>query len=105
MAGDACWLRPENDVQHINVAELGCQCSTSMEGNRTALIHRFCMGGYSTLSQERPEYTQTLSEMFIRSRLSTIEKLLNECNLSVSTTLVKSNQNRTDKLTKVPPMA
>lgn len=21
--GDACWLCPENDVQHINVAELG----------------------------------------------------------------------------------
>lgn len=51
---------------------------------------------------ERPEYTPSSSQIPIRRRLSTVEKLVSEYDSSVDIKLVISNQNGADKLTRVP---
>lgn len=45
---DACWLHPEDDVQHINMADLNAilnvvNIDTSMESKCTAPGYGFCM--------------------------------------------------------------
>ena len=55
-----------------------------------------------TLISKARLHTKAVSEMLIRRRLSTIKKLVDEYELSVDVTLVTSNSNFVDRLTRVP---
>ena len=107
---DACWLRPEKDPQHINLAEL----DAIIKGINLALLwkarvlHLFtdsaCVHKWvnDTLTGKARVRTKAASEMLIRRRLSTITQLVEEYGLRLGITLVRSNHNRADKLTRVP---
>ena len=107
---DACWLRPEKDPQHINLAELdaiikGMNLALSWKARvlnmftDSACVHKWVS---DTLTGKARVRTKAASEMLIRRRLSTIMQLVEEYGLKVGITLVQSNQNRADKLTRVP---
>lgn len=69
---DACWLRPEKNVQHINVAELdavvrGVNIPLRCKAKK---LHLFT--DTDTLS------TKASSEILIRRRLSNLEKLVSD---------------------------
>ena len=107
---DACWLRPENDSRHINLAEL----DTTLKGVNLALqwqarvlhivtnsacVHRWITDALSGKAQLT---TRASSEMLICRRLATLVETIREYDLTVDAALVQSCQNRADRLTRVP---
>ena len=107
---DACWLHPEKDSQHINLVEL----DAIIKGINLAILwkmtilHLFtdsaCVHKWisDTLTSKARVRTKATSEMLIRQRLDTIIKLVKEYALSMNVSLVKSSQNKADRLTGVP---
>ena len=107
---DACWLRPAKDSQHINLAELdaiikGINLAILW---KTTILYLFtdsaCVQKWisDTLTGKARVRTKAESEMLIRRRLDTIIKLVKEYALSMNVSLVKSSQNKADRLTRVP---
>ena len=107
---DACWLRPTNDPQHINLAELdatlkGINLALQWQATVLHLItdsactHRWIS---DALTGKARLTTKAASEMLIRRRLGTLTELVDEYGLSVDVALVRSDHNRADKLTRVP---
>ena len=107
---DACWLRPINDAQHINLAEL----DTALKGINLALqweatvlhlvtdsacVHRWIS---DTLTGRARVNMRAAGEMLVRQRLGTLRSLAKEYGLTIDVKLVKSCQNRADSLTRVP---
>ena len=107
---DACWLRPTNDAQHINLAEL----DAALEGTNLALhweatvlhlvtdsacVHQWIS---DTLTGKARVNTKAAGEMLVRRRLGTLRLLMKEYGLTIDVKLVKSCQNRADSLTRVP---
>ena len=107
---DACWLRPVNDAQHINLAELdailkGINLALQWRAKRLHLqTDSLCAYHWvsDTLSGKARVRTKAASEMLIRRRLDTIKRLVTEYGLSVDITLVTSDCNLADRLTRVP---
>ena len=108
---DACWLRPAKDSQHINLAELDAiikginlailwKTTTLHLFTDSACVHKWIS---DTLTGKARVQTKATSEMLIRRRLDTIIKLVKEYVLSMNVSLVKSSQNKADRLTRVPP--
>ena len=107
---DACWLRPMNDTMHINLAEL----DMVLKGINLALqwgvkiLHvqtdSLCVYHWvsDTLSGKARVQTKAASKMLIRRQLSTIKKLAAEYELCMDVTLLTSNCNLADGLTRVP---
>ena len=105
---DACWLRPKNDAQHINLAEL----DATLKGLNLALqwqakvvyLHTDSLCVYhwlsDTLTGKARVRTKATSEMLIRRRLVMVKRLVDEYSLQVDITLVQSEQNLADKLTQ-----
>ena len=84
---DACWLRPEKDSQHINLAELGAiikginlailwKTTTMHLFTDSACVHKWIS---DTLTGKARVRTKAASEMLIRRRLDTIIKLGSMC--------------------------
>ena len=107
---DACWLRPAGDTQHINLAELDAvlrgvnlalqwQAKVLHVKTDSACVHRWIS---DTLTGRARLTTKAASEMLIRRRLNTLADLVSEYKLSIDVTLVRSNDNRADRLTRVP---
>ena len=107
---DACWLRPAKDSQHINLTELDAiikginlailwKTTTLYLFTDSACVHKWIS---DTLTGKAMVRTKVASEMLIRRRLDTIIKLVKEYALSVNMSLVKSSQNKADRLTRVP---
>ena len=107
---DACWLRPTNDSRHINLAELdaalkGVNLALQWEATTlhlvtdSACVHRWIS---DTLTGKARVNTRAAGEMLIRRRLGTLQALVKEYNLTMDVTLVRSCQNRADRLTRVP---
>ena len=107
---DACWLRPAKDSQHINLAELdviikGINLAILW---KTTTLHLFtdsvCVRKWisDTLTGKARVRTKAANEMLIRRRLDTIIKLVKEYALSMNVSLVKSSQNKANRLTRVP---
>lgn len=95
---DACWLRPENDAKHINLAEL----DATLKGVNLALqwqarilhiitdstcVHRWMT---NALNGKARLTTKASAEMLIRRRLATLTETIKEYNLVVDVTLVQS---------------
>ena len=107
---DAAWLRPRDDSAHIN----RCELDAVIRGINLAL----CWGRreLQLLTDSQTVYhwlrsvihrthnvrTKALEEVLIRRRLNTLGELIAEENLSVSVTLVPSERNLADALTRVP---
>lgn len=107
---DACWLRPTDDSQHINLAELDAM----LKGVNLALqwqakvVHLYtdslCVYHWltNTLTGKTRVRTKAASEMLVRRRLSTLQKLIEEYGLVADVKLTTSERNLADKLTRVP---
>ena len=106
---DACWLRPINDTQHINLAELdvalkGTNLALQWEATElhlvadSACVHRWIS---DTLTGKAHVNTRAAGEMLVREQLGTLQSLAKEYGLTIDVKLVKSCQNRADSLTRV----
>ena len=106
---DACWLRPEKDSQHINLTELNAiikginlailwKTTTLHLFTDSACVHKWIS---DTLTGKARVRTKATSKMLIRRQLDTI-KLVKEYALLMNVFLVKSSQNKADRLTRVP---
>ena len=107
---DACWLRPINNAQHINLAELNAALkgiNLALKWEATVLhlvtdsvcVHRWIS---DTLTRRAHVNTRAADEMLVKQRLGTLRSLAQEYRLTINVKLVKSCQNRTDSLTRVP---
>ena len=105
---DACWLRPENDAQHINLAELdavlkGINLALQWQ-SRVLRIKTDSARMYhwvsDTLTGRARVCTKAASAMLIRRRLNTLKDLVEEYHLTVDVTLVPSTLNLADRLTQ-----
>ena len=106
---DACWLRPVKDSQHINLTEL----NAIFKGINLAILwkmtilHLFtdsaCVHKWisDTLTGKARVWTKASSEMLIWWQLDMIIKLVKEYALLMNVSLVKSSQNKADRLTRV----
>ncbi|KFD45049.1 hypothetical protein M513_14070, partial [Trichuris suis] len=105
---DASWLRPD-DAQHINMAQLdavirGLNLALSRRMNSVELmtdsstVSRWVSGGLSGKARLR---TKASGEMLIRRRVATVLSLVKEYDLQLTVTLVRSENNRADALTRV----
>lgn len=106
---DAAWLRKENDHAHINVAELdavmkginltikwGIQSFTIYSDSAT--VHGWIN---SLLTKNRRINVSGVSEMLVKRRLSIMSELISDYQLNISISLVKSEKNKADILTRV----
>ena len=107
---DACWLRSENDSSHINLAELeavlkgvnlavswGLRAFDVMTDSRTV----FSWLG-DVVSEERRIRTRGLGEALVRRRLGLLSDTIREYGLNVTPLFVCSEENKSDRLTRVP---
>ena len=89
---DVCWLRPEKDSQHINLAELDAiikginlailwKMTTLHLFTDSACVHEWIS---DTLTDKARVWTKAASEMLIRQWLDTIIKLVKEYALSMN---------------------
>ena len=110
VVGDACWLRPEKDSQHINLTELNAiikGINLAVVWKKTTLhlftdcacVHKWIS---DTLTGKARVQTKAACKILIRWRLDTIIKLVKEYALSMNVSLVKYSQNKADRLTRVP---
>ena len=107
---DACWLCPENDAQHINLAELdailkGINLALQWQSRVLCIRTDFaCMYHWvsDTLTGRVQVRTKAASEMLIQRRLNTLKDLIEEYHLTMDVTLVPSTLNLADCLTCVP---
>ena len=106
---DACWLWPENDSRHINLAELdatlkGVNLALQWQAKvvhivtDSACVHRWIT---DALSGKARLTTKASSEILIRRRLATLVKTIREYDLTVDVMLMQSCRNSADRLTRV----
>ena len=106
---DACWLR-RDDTTHINMAELDAavrginlavawSMKTVELRTDSATVHHWISDALSGRARLR---TKAHGEMLIRRRVDIIRQLVDELELSLSVTLVRSAENVADSLTRVP---
>ncbi|MPC30392.1 hypothetical protein E2C01_023655 [Portunus trituberculatus] len=107
--GDASWLR-KDDSTHINMAELDAvvkelnlvlawKIKEVELMTDSVTVHRWISDSLSGKSRLR---TKAASEMLIRQRISLVTSLVDECGLQVQVSLVLSESNKADALTRVP---
>jgi ribonuclease HI len=107
---DGCWLRKEEDASHINLAELDAVVrglSLATKWNVTELeimTDSATVYGWmnSTILKEKRIKVHGMSDVLVRRRLGLIEDVISECQLTVRVLKVSSDQNKADKLTRVP---
>lgn len=108
---DACWLRSDDSAAlHINMAELDAAVrginmaiawGVRIIDLRTdsATVHKWVDDALSGRARLR---TKAQAEMLIRRRVDIIRQLVDELQLTLTVTLVRSAENRADALTRVP---
>ena len=107
---DAAWLRKEDDVSHINVAEL----EAAIKGISLAL--KWGLSDFELVTDSASVYSwiqsiledtkrpkvQGISEMIVKRRLGIVKQLIEDYEIRLSLSLVPSEKNVADKLTRVP---
>ena len=107
---DASWLRPRDDVSHINLAELDAALKGvnlaiqwGVSEMRLVVDSRTVYHWVSDLLSGRARLrSKATSEMLIRRRLGTLKALVDEYGLNVSVFSVSSASNKADIMTRVP---
>ena len=102
---DMCWLHPECNTQHIDLAELdvvlwGIKLALQWKALFTdsACVYRWLS---DSLTGKAQLTTKAANEMLIQWQLDTFVALIHEYNLSIDVLLVWSDGNRADSLTRV----
>ncbi|XP_065190928.1 uncharacterized protein LOC135821857 [Sycon ciliatum] len=109
---DKSWLRDADEKKHINIAELEAVIrglSTAVEWNasniRLVTDSKTVYGWVkSCLNNERRVKVSGLNEVLVRRRLNIIDDIVATAKLSVTIEWVPSQQNKADKLTRVPDL-
>ncbi|XP_065186001.1 uncharacterized protein LOC135816829 [Sycon ciliatum] len=109
---DKSWLRDADEKKHINIAELEAvirELSTAVEWNasniRLVTDSKTVYGWVkSCLNNERRVKVSGLNEVLVRQRLNIIDDIVATAKLSVTIEWVSSQQNKADKLTRVPDL-
>lgn len=107
---DAAWMRPINDTKHINCAELDAVIrgfNIAMKwGRRDIRIFTDSSTVYGWLlaiiRKTHNIRTRSIGEILIRRRLDILVEILKNENLNVDVQWVKSQDNKADRLTRVP---
>ena len=106
---DGAWLRKVDDGAHINLAEL----DAVVRGLNLALKWRFknvtlytdsaTVFGWltSVLHNSHKPRIYGLSEMLVKRRLQLIRDIQVECDVHIEVVLVRSSENKADKMTRV----
>jgi transposase InsO family protein len=107
---DGSWLRQANDTKHINVSEL----DAAIKGVNLCLrwgIRKFrlmtdsatVVGWFKCVFQDGHRVrTRALSEALISRRLDILRETKDQYGLKVDVVFVRSEQNKADRLTRVP---
>ena len=107
---DASWLRKQQDVMHVNLAELDAvlkgvnlAAEWGVENLEVVADSATVFGWINAVvTQSRKIHTKGLSEMLFRRRLSVLKCTLEERGIAISMRLVKSAENKADKMMRVP---
>ena len=107
---DASWLQKQQDVMHVNLAELDAVlkgvnlvAEWGVENLEVIMDSTTVFGWISVVvTQSRKIHTKGLSEMLVQRWLSILKCTLEECGIAISMCLVKSAENKADKMTCVP---
>ena len=106
---DGAWLRPKGDVTHINRSELEAIKGLNMALKWRKRIIRILTDSLTvyrwlTAISERTRNVKSraLDEILIQRRLNTFREILEEEKLSVTISLVTSEENLADEMTRVP---
>lgn len=107
---DASWLRPKNDVAHINKSELDAVIkgvNLALKWNRRQMVVVTDSSNvYSwlrdTIRKTKNVRTRALEEVLIHRRLNTLSEIIEEMKLDVDVRLVRSSENVADSLTRIP---
>ena len=107
---DAAWLRKKNDTKHINISELEAAIrgvNMALKWKAKAFVLKTdstTVSGWlrSAFSDTHNVHTHALSELLIRRRLDILRQLRIQEDLKVEVQLVRSEENISDKLTRVP---
>lgn len=99
------WLRPTNDFQHINLAEVDAaiEALSLLFKWQAKNLHIKTDSLSDTLSDNARVRTIVAGTMLM-GRLSIVTELIQEYNLSVDVMLVALNQNLADRITRVLQM-
>ena len=107
---DAAWLRPKDDVMHINLAEL----EAAVKGLNLALkwdlkdvkmmvdsstVYEWIR---LTLSGEKRVKTKGAAELLVKRRLAVLGETVKEYGVKLEVFLVTSLANKADRMTRVP---
>ena len=109
MAEYAAWLRKKNDNAHINVAELDATIkgiNLALKWGRQAVEIRTDSATVASLikskvSGDRRIKTKGAAVMLIKRCLGALRDLIIEFRLKITITLVQSQKNKADMLTRV----
>ena len=107
---DGAWLRAKDDVTHINRSELDAVVKglnmALRWGVRIIRIFTDSLTVYrwlqAVIDRTHNVKTRALDEVLIQRRLSTIKQVMDEEKISISVTLIRSEENKADALTRVP---
>ena len=107
---DASSLRPKDDVNHINVAELDAVLKGINLGYSWGLDEMKIMTDSATvagwiqsvLSDSRRIRVHGISEVLVKRRLGIVKEMVEKSHLRLSISLVRSCDNLADVLTRVP---
>ena len=107
---DASWLRPHNDTGHINISELDAAIKglnmALRWGKRDIIIKTDSSTVYkwltAVINKTHNVKTRALSERLIKRRLDTLREIIETEKIKVEPHLVKSAENISDSLTRVP---
>jgi len=107
---DGGWLRPKNDVTHINRAELDAAIkgiNLAVKWGKRSLILKVdskTVYGWlnSVINKTHNVKTHSLAEIVIRRRLEQVKEIIEIEKLQIAIELVPSSNNKADNLTRLP---
>ena len=106
---DAAWLRKRDDYSHINVAELEAVMKGINLGLKwgfrsielktdSATVYSWIK---SVITEEKRVHTKGAGEMIVKRRLGILKEFLQEFELELQVTIVPTEKNKADDLTRV----
>lgn len=107
---DASWIRQRDDNIHINISELeavikGINLALKWNLNKLDLMtDSASVNGWlkSLINRDQPIRVKGIGEALVRRRMQIIIETIISYDLDITITLVKSQDNKADQLTRVP---
>jgi transposase InsO family protein/ribonuclease HI len=107
---DAAWLRKKKDMAHINLAELdavmkGVSLAVKWDLKKIEIVtDSATVFGWvkSVITKEKRIKVHGMSEPLVYRRIGLLADIFKEYDLMVTISLVRSHENKADRLTRVP---